>query len=133
LSWQRGYSGQLTDNKDLRRIVLLVYEYRNSRKEIADLQHKMKHMVVKRVCDSCFEGVVIPTETGFTVCPVCDKNRFANKDREIADLRAALEAIDGEIRLASPTMSGEPNYRVTLDAAKRIKKLIKEALRGEHG
>jgi hypothetical protein len=45
-------------------------------------------------------------------------------EKHLHSAESILQQIDGEIRVASPTMSGEHNYRITLDSAKRIKRAI---------
>jgi hypothetical protein len=48
--------------------------------------------------------------------------------RSSTSAESKLQEIDNEIRVASPTMSGEHNYRITLDGAKRIKKAIQDCM-----
>jgi hypothetical protein len=49
-----------------------------------------------------------------------------NLVQKLSKAEDTLHFIDGEIRTASPTMDGEPNYRISLDGAKRCKKKLKD-------
>ena len=88
-----------------------VYSYT----EMCEKDQKIKELEARnKQLEHWFHGYKTPEESMY------------NLVQKLSKAEDTLHFIDGEIRTTSPTMDGEPNYRISLDGAKRCKKKLKD-------